>query len=97
MEAGSLTYNVKRHCSRMKRRFLITVAFALLLGVVAALWVVPWVQVQLRIDECLDQGGRWDHEAGQCVLEATELGAQGATPPNNWLAPALAWTLSRRR
>lgn len=26
-----------------------------------------WLEKQLRIDACLDRGGRWDYAAGTCL------------------------------
>jgi hypothetical protein len=29
-----------------------------------------WLRNQFRIDSCLDQGGRWNYEAGECEFRA---------------------------
>ncbi|SOB59837.1 protein of unknown function [Pseudodesulfovibrio profundus] len=34
--------------------------------VVAGYFCLPWVQQQLKIDACLDRGGRWDYAAERC-------------------------------
>jgi hypothetical protein len=40
-------------------------AIALAMFGIAWLWV--WLAEQIRIDSCLDSGGRYDYEAESCV------------------------------
>lgn len=49
-------------------------------GIVLAVCLViagPWLMRQLRIDGCLDRGGRWDHALGACE-ESPDRAAIGA-------------------
>ena len=47
----------------MKRRTVLVLA-ALFICVVAAGW---WIRNELRIDSCLDNGGRWAADQSACV------------------------------
>lgn len=67
---------LSRPTHRRRAKVLAAALAALaLLGVCAAVWVVPWVQRQWRIDDCLDGGGRWVDEESRC-----ERGEQGDDP-----------------
>ena len=45
----------------IKKKLIIVVAVIFLL-----LLVGIWLRQQLDIDHCLDQGGRWNYDAGMC-------------------------------
>ncbi len=54
----------------VSRRVLLVVVLA-----ACALWTVLWLRDFIRVDVCLDNGGRWNYERGTC-----EHGSS-ATPP----------------
>lgn len=41
-------------------------AIWILVSVVACIVLILVVHRELKIDSCLDKGGRWDYEAGKC-------------------------------
>ena len=51
-----------------------------LLGLIAVLVSSLAVKRFLQVDSCLDQGGRWNHDAGTCEDESP---ARVGTPPKN--------------
>ena len=50
----------------MKLKYLFGGVLLLIFLIVAG-W---WVEKELRIDSCLDLGGRWDYEAEKCQTVA---------------------------
>lgn len=48
----------------MSRRKKMVLTICLLLAVIAGTGV--WLARELRIDSCLDGGGRWDYAGGKC-------------------------------
>lgn len=54
----------------MNLKKLLLVAIALALGVLLALWL----KAEVKIDSCLDLGGRWNYDAGKCEMS---MGAGG--------------------
>jgi hypothetical protein len=47
-----------------RRRVFLTVVAAAVIGAFA---LQPWACRQLRIDACLDSGGRWNDASGECA------------------------------
>jgi hypothetical protein len=54
-----------------------TLAWAGAVPAVCLIMEGPWLARQLRIDRCLDWGGRWDDQRGACE-ERPERAAVGA-------------------
>jgi hypothetical protein len=40
--------------------------FALIVVIAAVVAAWPWLHKEVAIDKCLDAGGRWNYEAGEC-------------------------------
>ncbi len=60
----------KQDAPAWQRRLVVFIAglFAATLLLVAA-WAVVLFIDQARIDSCLDEGGSWDYERGECDFE----------------------------
>ena len=50
------------------RKKLIISSLVALLAVLLALWIWPSASEWLAVDSCLDRGGAWDAEAGECIF-----------------------------
>lgn len=46
-------------------------SLAVLAAVAACAVLGAWVRLQVRIDSCLDRGGRWDHVHAACETQAS--------------------------
>lgn len=44
-------------------KWTVVLVLCFLFGIVCAVWLVPFIQ----IDTCLDAGGAWDYEAAKCA------------------------------
>lgn len=51
---------------RRRRRVRLVAIMLFLAATLGAVAALPWLRRQLRIDTCLDNGGRWDYAAERC-------------------------------
>lgn len=57
----------------MNLKKLLLAAIALVLVVLLMLWL----RTEVKIDSCLDLGGRWNYDAGKCEMS---MGVNGDRP-----------------
>lgn len=55
------------------RQIILIIGF---LFVLLGIWAYPKISLFLKVDNCLDKGGRWNYETGQCETKEGDISLQ---------------------